>query len=170
MVEKSASVYDTDSVGVPLLSTDYREPEGDLFSAEVKPPVNVVKVVESPAVDNTGIGQTPEEKDRERIFVAGVGSAVLGLLLCGPILAVVLGFGGAYAAEKNEVVRDKVGDAWEKIQKVNKENRITERGVQSVGKGVYWLVERVTHGRKRDSDATAETQVSVSPTSKSVVY
>ena len=52
--------------------------------------------------------QNHEEGDQAQAVAAGVGTGVLGMLVCGPIGAMVLGFSAAYAAEKQQGV---VGDS-----------------------------------------------------------
>ena len=134
------------------------------------------------------------------VTAAGVGSGILGLLVGGPVLGLLLGFGGAYAAEHKPghlvgdtaravgevalsvqakaqaidaqhhvVVRSKQAarQAWDKAQQLDREHRIlekakelavyswnatvsfirrhnlVERGVNGIGKGVCWLIEKV---------------------------
>jgi hypothetical protein len=155
MVEKKASVYDYDSVP----------------SVEDDPPVHFVEEIKRPsnAVEGESVPKTLTDKDRERIVVAGVGSAVVGLLFCGPILAIILGLGGAYVAETNEDVRHKVGDTWEKAQEINQKHKVIERGVNGIGKVISWITQKVSGGSNHTGEAAAHEPVRASATAKSTV-
>jgi hypothetical protein len=106
------------------------------------------------------------DKDREHIVVAGIGSALLGMMLFGPFFAVVLGCGAAYAAETNPKVRDRVGRAWAKTQEFNAEHHVLERGVNRIGKGVNWLAEKITGYSNDNSNENADS----SPPTTTTVY
>lgn len=153
-----------------------------------------------------------EDEDRAAVTAAGVGSGIFGLILGGPILGIVFGFGGAYAAEhkrgqlvgdtaraighvarvvqaqavavdaKHKVVdKSKVAarQAWRKAQQVDREHRIlekakdatvyswkatvayvqkhnlVERGVNTIGSGFCWIIDKVTPS---SSGAAADNQ------------
>jgi len=159
-----------------------------------------------------------EQEDRATVTAAGWGSGILGLCVGGPILGILLGFGGAYAAEhkrgkfvgdtaraigqvamvvqaqavaidaKHKVVdKSKVvaQQAWSKAQQVDREhkilekakdvtvyswkktvayvqqNNLVERGVNCIGNGLCWIIEKVTPSSSlssgsADNDLTAD--------------
>jgi len=148
-----------------------------------------------------------EARQHELLVGASVGSGVVGCLLGGPILALLLGFGAAYAYEKEGAlgdavravgelslsVRDKakainskhhvveksqdaVVGVWEKAREVDQQHNILERtkelvvegiqnthefvrrhqlierGVESIGKAVFWTLNKVTETLKKKND------------------
>jgi len=150
-----------------------------------------------------------EELERSRKIGAGVASGAVGFLLGGPIFGMLLGFGAAYAADKDGAAGDTaraVGDlaltarekakgidekhhvvdkskvaaseAWEKAQELDRQHKIlertraflvvswaavadfvkkhnlVERGVEGVGKALYWVAEKIADRLNRDG-ATA---------------
>jgi len=188
MVEAKVSIYDSEST--PLVPADPLEPAD----------ANVVEGEEIPTI------LTPEqEQERSRVVGAGVASGLFGLLVGGPVVAVLLGFGASYAAEKKEGavgdtaraigdlaliskakakeidekhhVVDKskkvAGDLWEKAKEADQKHKILdkakaflvyswtatvdfirrhnliERGVNGVGKGVCWAMEKIAGGQDR---------------------
>ena len=135
MVEKRESLYDATNVATPLVSADYLT-KGD------EPMVSATKENE-PIVSATDISTTgqyvefdkkPDSDDQENIQFAGIGSAVVGLIVGGPILAVIFGFGAVYAAERNADVRNKFGDVWANLKRFDKRHNVVKRGVNSIGK------------------------------------
>jgi len=153
------------------------------------------------------------EEERTNVTAAGVGSGVFGLLLGGPFLGLLFGFGGAFAAERkqgfvgdtaravgevaitiqrkakeidqkhNVVDKSKVAvnKAWEKAKEVDREHNILdkakelavyswnntvtfvrqhnliERGVNGIGKGFCWLIEKVTPTSEEERATTSAT-------------
>jgi phosphate-selective porin len=86
---------------------------------------------------------------QENIQAAGIGSAVIGLVVGGPILAMICGFGAAYAAEKNEAVRNKFGSVWYKMKQWDRKFHLIECGINTIGKGTVWVIETIT-GKRHD--------------------
>jgi hypothetical protein len=153
MVEKSQCVYDKDNSSIPLVSSDQMARENGLIASNLGGASCPTVYVEfdGPASEGTN--------DRENIHVAGIGSAVIGLLVGGPILAVILGFGAAYAAETNEGVRNKVGEIWTKAKIFDKEHNFVKRGVNGIGKGTVWLMSKITGGHKHSNRDHVETWI-----------
>lgn len=157
-------------------------------------------VIEAIATSESATDSNEPAVPTNIVTAAGVGSGILGLLVGGPILGLLLGFGGAYAAEHKPghlvgdtaravgevalsvqakaraidaqhhvVVQSKQAarQAWDKAQQLDREHRIlekakelavyswnatvtfirrhnlVERGVNGIGKGVCWLIEKV---------------------------
>jgi hypothetical protein len=161
MGESKVSVYD--STG-SIVSSSMDDAKQEVIVVEAEPEETSKLVVpESGEPASTG-------KDREHIVVAGVGSAVLGMMLCGPILAILLGCGAAYAAETNADVRHKVGRVWEQAQDIDKKHRIVERSVKGLGGSVCWLIEKVTAIGKRDINNETATDIAPPPIAKVTIH
>jgi hypothetical protein len=155
MVESKVSVYDSKgSIASPSMD-DVRQ---EVIVVEAEPEETSKLMPES--------AEPASSKDREHIVVAGIGSAVLGMLLCGPIVAILMGCGAAYAAETNAEVRHKVGRVWEQAQDIDKKHRIVERSVKGIGGGVCWLIEKVTSIGKRNIDNETATDIAPPPIAK----
>jgi hypothetical protein len=135
MVESKKSVYDNENpplveaISTAAISTAVGVPEGDLLhlntddaveeSASSSAPRAPAPPHESTQSNESSIEEIPtlpteeEELERSRTIGAGVFSGVVGLFLGGPFVAMILGFGAAYAAEKQGAVGDSaraVGD------------------------------------------------------------
>lgn len=129
MVESKMSVYDTDSPPLVPATPTSEVQEGDLLRSDVReinrespsasPPLlqhGVTPHSSSRGHDSTEadvlIEDVPmmpteeEDHERKRKVGAGVLSGVVGLFVGGPILAMILGFGAAYAAEKEGALGD----------------------------------------------------------------
>lgn len=63
--------------------------------------------LQTPLIPNDG-GEEANDDEQKKVVAAGIGGAIVGLFILGPIGAAVLGFSSAYAAEHKEGV---VGDA-----------------------------------------------------------
>jgi hypothetical protein len=138
MVEKRESLYDVSGSLTPLVSADYLVDESE--------PARSSTSTEK-AIDGQGEcveGKPSAVDDRENIQVAGIGSAVVGLIVGGPLLAIVLGFGAVYAAERNPDFRNKFGDVWANVKRFDKEYNIIKKGSNSIGKGTIWLIDKIT--------------------------
>lgn len=140
MVEKIGSVYDATSSTTPLVSADFLEKECEPVVAATDAPTTCRRVE---------IDVKSESDDQENIQFAGIGSAVVGLIVGGPILAAIFGFGAAYAAERNTDVRNKFGDVWANLKRFDKKHNVVKRGVNSIGKGTVWLIDKIT-GKETD--------------------
>jgi hypothetical protein len=201
MVEAKVSIYDSDST--PLVPADPLAPESDAAN-------NANIVVEGEEIPT--ILTEEQERERSRIIGAGVASGVFGLLVGGPVVALLLGFGASYAAEKKEgAVGDTaraIGDlaiiskakareidekhhvvdkskkvaseVWEKAKEADRKHKILdktkaflvyswtatvdfirrhnliERGVNGVGKGVCWVMEKIAGGQDRPASTEAQ--------------
>lgn len=74
-----------------------------------------VDSLETPLISEKDDDTTPtteEDKERTQVVAAGVGGAIVGLFILGPIGAALIGFTSAYAAEHKEGV---VGDTARKM-------------------------------------------------------
>jgi hypothetical protein len=150
MVEKSESVYDKSTSITPLVAADYLIEGNELtVMPETQANCKYVEFDVKPKGDDAG----------ENIRVAGIGSAVIGLIVGGPILAAIFGFGAVYAAERNEKFRNKFGDAWSSLKEFDKKHNVIKKGVNSIGKGTVWLIEKVTGKDKIDESDTVDSWV-----------
>ena len=212
MVEMKGSFLDSENA--PLVPADPLAAQQQPAAPPAYETVVEVQGEEIPTIET--------EEERTRITAAGVGSGVVGLLIGGPIGALILGFGGAYAAEKKDgVVGDTaraVGDvalsikgkskeidekhhvvdkskelankALEKAKQVDRDHKVLEkakvfiiyswtatvdfvrrhnlieRGVNGVGKGFCWVMEKVAGGSDRPEVATARTAEASAPPSQ----
>jgi hypothetical protein len=205
MTELKASVYDSEATPlgqVDHLDTDIAEPVPPPPTAQADP--NHPPVPTAPCAEIPGV----VSDERKRVVAAGVGAGVFGFLLGGPLGAVLLGFGAAYAAEqKDGAVGDTaraVGDvaltvqakartideehhvvdkskaaaedalrrakdldrqynvieksktfavySWMATVTFVKEHNLIERGVNGIGKGFCWALEKVVGGSDRIQD------------------
>lgn len=118
MVESKKSVYDNESPPlVEAMPTTGEVQEADLLQLNTDDAVedstssSVPRAPASPH-DSSSIEDIPtlpteeEELVRNRTIGAGVFSGVVGLFLGGPFVAMILGFGAAYATEKQGAVGD----------------------------------------------------------------
>jgi hypothetical protein len=137
MVEKSESVYDKSSASTPLVTADYLIEEKEPTVVSMPETATNCKSVDFDV-------KSKGDDDSENIRVAGIGSAVIGLIVGGPILAAIFGFGAVYAAERNEKVRNKFGDAWSSMKEFDRKHNVIKHGVNSIGKGTVWLIEKIT--------------------------
>jgi hypothetical protein len=130
MVESKKSVYDNDNPPlVEATSAAVGVPEGDLLQLNTNdavaesassstprapaPPHESTQSNESSVEEIPSLPTEEEELERKRTIGAGVFSGVVGLFLGGPFVAMILGFGAAYATEKQSAVGDSaraVGD------------------------------------------------------------
>ena len=162
MVEKVESLYDATSSTTPLVNADYLTEGNEPFVSATNVPENCQYV----EIDAKPKATTSNSEDKENIQFAGIGSAVLGLIVGGPILAAVFGFGAVYAAERNTDVRNKFGEIWTNMKKIDKRHNVIKRGVDSIGKGTVWCIDKIT-GKDtiKDSD-TVDSWVTAQPTKK----
>jgi hypothetical protein len=147
MVEKPESLYDTTTATTPLVTADYM-PKGD------EPIVPVTDASTPVELDGKAASD-----DQENIQFAGIGSAIVGLIVGGPILAAVFGFGAVYAAERNTDVRNKFGDVWANLKRFDKKHNIVKRGVNSLGKGTVWLIDKIAGKETPQSNDTIDSWV-----------
>lgn len=154
MVEGKVSIYDDASATSSLTSADYMKSKSKIPTAETDvfeekgTPNNEDDEDKTNKSTSDTVPAAASDADRVSVVVAGVGSAVVGLLICGPILAVLFGCGAAYAAETNAEIRHKVGTVWAQAKRINQEHSIVERSVNTVGKGVCWIVQKISAGLK----------------------
>jgi hypothetical protein len=220
MVEEKRSIYDSETA--PLVQAEELRED---------PHQETPRVVEATRVEDDGTSSSSstaggnesvevseaqvdrESLDKARVVGAGTASAVLGLLLCGPIGAALLGFGAAYAAENKEGVvgdaaraigdvalqaRDRAveidrkhrvvdkskkaaSEAWDRAKEADRKHRIlerardfavcswtatadfcrrhnlVERGVNGIGKGVCWVLEKLAGGNGRTAPQVTST-------------
>jgi hypothetical protein len=160
MVEKRESLYDATTSATPLVNADYLAEGNEPIISATDIPTNCEHVefdIKQKAASNNS-------DDQESIQFAGIGSAVVGLIVGGPILAAILGFGAVYAAERNADVRNKFGDTWANIKRFDKKHNVIKRGVNSIGKGTVWLIDKITgKDTSHDSD-TVDSWVAAQPT------
>lgn len=129
MVENKRSIYDSEEQ-TPLVQADHVEPDMDPLvvaevyaaengAAELLPPVEAQLPVivdeksnEHKEAENESSGesneldQDGEKRRRELVTGASVASGVFGCLLGGPILALLLGYGAAYACKREGAAGD----------------------------------------------------------------
>ena len=86
-------------------------------------------------IDRTSSQQQQQNPEDERNMAAGAAGAVIGLLIGGPVISVVLGFGSVYYTKEEGVMGDlarALGDvalvARDKFRKVDSEHHILEQG------------------------------------------
>ena len=86
-------------------------------------------------IDRTSSQQQQQNPEDERNMAAGAAGAVIGLLIGGPVISVVLGFGSVYYTKEEGVTGDlarALGDvalvARDKFRKVDSEHHILEQG------------------------------------------
>jgi hypothetical protein len=134
MVEKKTSVYD--EVDPPLVEATNVPTEGDLLlPAEYGEPQPEAPTLSTNEIENVPeLPTEQEEKERQRMMGAGVASGIVGLLLGGPIFAMILGFGAAHASKKIGSVGDTaraMGDAAmsakAKALEIDEKHKVTER-------------------------------------------
>jgi hypothetical protein len=116
MVESKKSVYDNESPPlVEAMPTTGEVQEADLLQLNTDDAAEEStssSVPRAPASQHESIEDIPtlpteeEELVRKRTIGAGVFSGVVGLFLGGPFVAMILGFGAAYATEKQGAVGD----------------------------------------------------------------
>lgn len=243
MVENKSSVYDRpEPEYTPLVAVVDQGTDGDENRVAEPSPLgarvddnhnsnldtSVPDTIEP--IPNLADDNKVEQLEQEQFVASGVGAGVVGLLLGGPVLGIVLGFGAAYAHDKPGAAGDTaraVGDitlsvrdraqeidqrhgvvekskraaqeAWERAKEldqrhhvmertkeravqgfhaaadfVNRHNLI-ERGIESIGKAVYWLAEKVAKAfncgdanerGQHDRSATTTSNASTAPTCK----
>jgi len=100
-----------------------------------------------------------EQQRRSRKIGAGVATGTLGFLVGGPILAVVFGFGTAYAFEKQGAAGDAaraVGDlaisAKEKAQEIDRKHRVVDKSKAAASEA--WEKAREADRQHRILDRT----------------
>ena len=149
MVEKRESLYDTTTSATPLVNADYLTEGNESIVSATDIPTSCEHV----EFDINSKAASTSTDDQENIQFAGIGSAVVGLIVGGPILAAVFGFGAVYAAERNADVRNKFGDVWANLKRFDKKHNVVKRGVNSIGKGTVWLIDKITgKNTSQDSD------------------
>jgi hypothetical protein len=153
MVEKGESLYDATSSTTPLVGADY-------LSKGNEP---IVSATDIPACQRVDFDVKPSSDDQENIQFAGIGSAVVGLIVGGPILAAIFGFGAVYAAERNADVRNKFGDVWANLKRFDKKHNVVKRGVNSIGKGTVWLIDKITGKEASHGTDTVDSWVAAQP-------
>jgi hypothetical protein len=251
MVENKQSIYDDNSERAPLVSADDSEHAPLVRAEHVDPGADLLRMVDSaenigyqppvaiPTVEAVAAVSTPEgdspathEEDEEEGEVhkrklvkgAGIASGIFGCLIGGPFLALLLGFGAAYACDKRGTVgdsaravgefalstRDKAKEieekhhvaqrtqlaasgVWQKAKEADGQNRVLERtkaftvdginattdfvkhhklierGVQGVGKAVYWATDKIATkitDRLEVDDTAAATPLNAFPVSE----
>jgi hypothetical protein len=99
-----------------------------------------------------GVEPTPAESDHDRMVSAGVASGVMGLLMAGPFFGLLLGFGTAFAFDKDGTAGDAaraIGDvalvAKNKAVEVDAKHNLVKK---TVGRVMSFLL---------DEDITADT-------------
>jgi hypothetical protein len=144
MVESKKSVYDSESPPlVEAMPTTVEVQVADLLQLntdhanEESAPSSVHEPTQSNASsieDIPTLLTEEEELERKRTIGAGVFSGVVGLFLGGPFVAMILGFGAAYATAKQGAVGDTaraVGDvalsAREKAIEIDEKHRVVDR-------------------------------------------
>jgi hypothetical protein len=119
---------------------------GFLLMASSNPPSNFPSQFES-----LGMAQIPEE-DARLVAPSGVAGAVVGLILGGPILAAIAGFGSAYAVRKEGPTGDiarSMGEvalsAKQKTEELEKKHHFIERTKNAVDRTeskIVWNVRK----------------------------
>ena len=149
MVENKKSAYDNDNphmfqataasvegsvegMEADLLRLDAREVDEESTGASRH------DSTEADILIDDGVPTLPTEEEdlqQKRKVGAGIFSGVVGFFLGGPILAVIFGFGAAYASDKNGAVGDSaraVGDVAsmvkEKAFEIDKKHSVVDRG------------------------------------------
>lgn len=164
MVEKRESLYDATSSTTPLVTADYMTKENE---PTVSPTDSNEPIVSATTIPTTSqhveFDVKPSTDDQENIQFAGIGSAVVGLIVGGPILAAIFGFGAVYAAERNADVRNKFGDVWANLKRFDKKHNVVKRGVNSIGKGTVWLIDKITCKETTQGNDTVDSWVAAQP-------
>ena len=151
MVEKRESIYDATSSTIPLVSADS-------LTKGNEPILSVTDMSTSCQRVEFDVKPTGSD-DQENIQFAGIGSAVVGLIVGGPILAAIFGFGAVYAAERNANVRNRFGDVWVNLKRFDKKHNVVKRGVNSIGKGTVWLIDKITGKEESHGSDTVDSWV-----------
>lgn len=206
MVEAKESILDQEIS--PLVQADHlvrrevlpHRPFPPTDRNDPLPPPLYETILDTASIETVPTIQNDDDDDNNaRITAAGIGSGVVGLLFGGPIVALIFGFGGAYAAEKKdgllgdtarsvgdvalsvqekaknldrkynvmENVKDSSQRTWERAKQFDHEHKVLdktkdlvvyswfamidfvrrhhliERGVNGVGKGFCWLIEKI---------------------------
>lgn len=155
MVEKRESLYDTTTSSTPLVNADYLSDSNVPIISATDIPTNCEHV----EFDIKARATSDDIDDQESLQFAGIGSAVVGLIVGGPIIAAIFGFGAYYAAERNADVRNKFGDTWANIKRFDEKHNIVRRGVNSIGKGTVWLIDKITGKVKCHESDTVDSWV-----------
>jgi hypothetical protein len=104
-----ASVYDNDDSALvePLLLAEYGEPHAPVTSTNtIHEPTTFTDDTKDVSVPPTEGLEEDEDKQRQRRVGAGVASGVFGCLIGGPIVALIFGFGAAYATKGKGALGD----------------------------------------------------------------
>jgi len=95
----------------------------------------------SAPLEELDIALTEEQQQQQRQRGAGIASGVVGLLLGGPILALLFGFGAAYAADQEGVAGDAaraIGDlalqARIRARDINEKHKVADQAQEAAGR------------------------------------